>query len=157
MKMRESEMSKHNKAFSTSKLCILTTGSIFICIIIAVFILINYKQDMLDTAIYGTMITVSGTIFGSNLCWYSKKAASENHYKLRMSMYVDTVTQRLYFNEEMMKLKIKYNMSDEDIEAINGEGDIDELMDDSLQSVKDKLDNDREDYESPNELRNDSI
>ena len=57
------------------------------------------------------IITVSGTIFGSNLCWYSKKAASENQYKLRMSLFADSAKVRLDYNEKMMLIMKKYNMT----------------------------------------------
>ena len=137
---------------TTSKIWLAITGIIFVLVTTFSLYSISNSESVLDTTVLVTAISVSGAIFGSNLVWYSKKSASENHYKLRMSMYEDVVNQRLYFNEEMLKLKDKYNASDDDIEQINTDGEIDDLMDDALHNVKDKLDRDQDDVESPNEL-----
>lgn len=153
----ESSIRKHDKNVTTTKVWLFVTGFLFISSLALIIILLNFNQTAYDTAIYGTIVAVTGAIFGSNLCWYSKKSTYENQYKLRMSMYEDTVNQRLYFNEEMMKLMKKYEMTDYDIEKINNSGDIDEFMDDALSSAKDKLDESQNDSESPNELQQFSI
>lgn len=155
----DSEIKKNDKKFTYSKIQVLITGLIFItCISFAAYLYISGKiTDAFDTTAIVTMITVSGAIFGSNLCWYSKKAASENHYKLRMSLFVDSAKVRLDYNENMMKLMKKYNMTQEDINIINESGDLDEMMDSSLQDVVCDLDNTREDADSVNTLDNFNI
>lgn len=154
---KDKSMENHNKKITTSKICLVTTGFIFVSITIVCLLSIIHSESIFDTTVFVTAITVSGGIFGSNLVWYSKKSASENHYKLRMSMYEDVVNQRLYFNEEMLKLRKKYNVSEDVMENINNYGEIDEMMDDALCNVKDKLDRDQDDIESPNELQNFNI
>ena len=152
--LKEKAMLKHdNKKVTTHKVWIAITGLMFITVTIFGLISISFSPTVFDTTVYATAITVSGAIFGSNLVWYAKKSASENQYKLRMSMYEDVVNQRLYFNEEMLKLKQKYNACDEDIEQINMNGEIDEFMDDALNDVRGGLDSSRDDAESPNELQ----
>ena len=142
------------KRFTTSKLHVIATGTIFTIVMILVILLyLTGKIDnTFDTTAIVTMITVTGGIFGSTLVWYSKKAASENHYKLRMALYRDAAATRLEFNEEMLKLKQKYEANDEDIEAIENQSDMDEMMDSALQSTISELDTCRDDSESENTL-----
>ena len=135
-----------------SKVLVFVSAIIFIFTIIVSFLVQWRITDVFDTAICVTAIGTTGGIFGSCLLWYSKKVASENQYLLRMSMYEDVVNQRLYFNEEMLKLKKKYKVSDETLEEINESGEIDEMMDEALTKVSDKLNEAQEDSESPNEL-----
>ena len=144
------------KRFTTSKLHVIATGIIFVSTMIFAMILYlsSNIDSTFDTAAVVTMITVSGSIFGSTLCWYSKKAASENHYKLRMALYRDSAVTRLAFNKEMMKMKQKYEMTDEDIADIEANGEADEMMDSALSSAIENLDSMRDDCESPNEIQN---
>lgn len=155
MFIKDSEINRHEKRITWSKLIVVFTGAMFLLSV--GFVMYMYIAGKIDTAYDTTAIvtcvTVSGTIFGSNLCWYSKKAASENHYKLRMGLYTDSAQIRLQFNEEMMKLKQKYNMTDEDIAEIDDSGDIDDMMNGAIQDVISDLDSCRDDADSPNEIQ----
>ena len=94
-----------DKKFTMSKLIVAFTGLIFVSLVI--FVVAMYLTGQIvntyDTTAVVTCITISGSIFGSNLCWYSKKAAGENHYKLRISLYEESSKIRLQYNEDMMK------------------------------------------------------
>ena len=140
--MNNNEMKNHEKKFTYSKIQVFITGVIFLSSILFVaYLYISGKiTDAFDTTAIVTMITVSGAIFGSNLCWYSKKAASENQYKLRMSLFADSARVRLDYNEKMMLLMKKYNMSQADIDRINESGDSDDFMESSIQDVVTGLD-----------------
>ena len=140
--MNNNEMKNHEKKFTYSKIQVFITGVIFLSSILFVaYLYISGKiTDAFDTTAIVTIITVSGAIFGSNLCWYSKKAASENQYKLRMSLFADSAKVRLDYNEKMMVLMKKYNMSQEDIDRINESGDSDDFMESSIQDVVTGLD-----------------
>lgn len=146
---------KDEKKVSWSKGQIVLTSSIFIFNLGFVYYmyLSGRIETVLDTALLVSCVTVSGAIFGSNLVWYSKKAASENHYKLRMSLYENSSKVRLEYNEKMMKLMRQYNMSQEELEIINSTGDMDEMMDSALSSTISGLDTDMEDADSPNEMQ----
>ena len=137
-----SETKNREKKFTYSKIQVFITGVIFLSSILFVaYLYISGKiTDAFDTTAIVTMITVSGAIFGSNLCWYSKKAASENQYKLRMSLFADSARVRLDYNEKMMLLMKKYNMTQEDIDRINESGDSDDFMESSIQDVVTGLD-----------------
>ena len=140
--MNNNEMKNHEKKFTYSKIQVFITGVIFLSSILFVaYLYISGKiTDAFDTTAIVTMITVSGAIFGSNLCWYSKKAASENQYKLRMSLFADSARVRLDYNEKMMLLMKKYNMTQEDIDRINESGNSDDFMESSIQDVVTGLD-----------------
>ena len=135
-------MNNHEKKFTYSKIQVFITGVIFLSSILFVaYLYISGKiTDAFDATAIVAIITVSGAIFGSNLCWYSKKAASENQYKLRMSLFADSARVRLDYNEKMMLLMKKYNMTQEDIDKINESGDSDDFMESSIQDVVTGLD-----------------
>ena len=152
--IHEKEIEKNQKKFTWSKIVVLVNGLLFLSTVI--FVMYMYIAGKInsayDTTAIVTCVTVTGTIFGSNICWYSKKAASENHYKLRMGLYNDATRIRLQYNEEMMKLKKKYKMSDEDIADIDESGDIDDMMNGAIQDVISDLDTVRDDADSPNQI-----
>ena len=147
-------MNNNEKKFTYSKIQVFITGVIFLSSILFVaYLYISGKiTDAFDTTAIVTMITVSGAIFGSNLCWYSKKAASENQYKLRMSLFADSAKVRLDYNEKMMVLMKKYNMTQEDIDRINESGDSDDFMESSIQDVVTGLDTAKDIADSENTI-----
>lgn len=144
-----------NKKVSWSKGQTLLTAALFIIVLGFVFYmyLSGKIETAIDTTILVSCVTVSGSIFGSNLVWYSKKAASENHYKLRMSLYKEATSIRLDYNEKMMKLMKENDMCEEDIEKIDSMSDIDEMMDSALNCTVSELDNQLEDADSKNEMQ----
>ena len=152
--MNDIEKKNLEKKFTYSKIQVLITGIIFLSSVLFVaYLYISGKiTDAFDTTAIVTIITVSGAIFGSNLCWYSKKAASENQYKLRMSLFADSAKVRLDYNEKMMVLMKKYNMSQEDVNRINESGDSDDFMESSIQDVVTGLDTAKDIADSENTI-----
>ena len=152
--MNNNEMKNHEKKFTYSKIQVFITGVIFLSsILVVAYLYISGKiTDAFDTTAIVAIITASGSIFGSNLCWYSKKAASENQYKLRMSLFADSARVRLDYNEKMMLLMKKYNMSQEDIDIINESGDSDDFMESSIQDVVTGLDTAKDIADSENTI-----
>ena len=147
---------KKDEKLTYSKWIVIMTGLIFVaCISIVFFIFLADRVDsMIDVGILGTCVTVTGTIFGSNLCWYSKKAAGENNYKLRISLYKESADVRINYNEKMMQLMKKYNVSEMDLSNIDANSDIKEMMDDALSDTINNLDMNRDDAASLNEVEN---
>ena len=152
--MNNNEMKNQERKFTYSKILVFITGVVFLSSILFVaYLYISGKiTDAFDTTAIVTIITVSGAIFGSNLCWYSKKAASENQYKLRMSLFADSAKVRLDYNEKMMVLMKKYNMSQEDVDRINESGDSDDFMESSIQDVVTGLDTAKDIADSENTI-----
>ena len=158
-------MSKKNldgykeKRVTWSKGNVVCTGTIFVASVgLAFWLYISGNiQNMYDVSVIVTLISVTGAIFGSNLVWYSKKASAENQYKLRMSMYKEAAKARLEYNEQMMILKKKYEMTQEDIDNIDMTGDMDDFMDSALSDVRSKLDESQNEFESPDNLETFSL
>lgn len=150
---KERSLEKHDKKVTYSKGLPIITGIIFIITLIVCIICINANQNIMDTAVMVTAISVTGAIFGSCLVWYFKKAGSENQYKLRMSMYEDVVNQRLYFTEEMLKLRLKYCASEDDIAEIDAIGEIDDLMEETFQNMNNKMNQEQDEFETPNDIQ----
>ncbi|MBR6289396.1 MAG: hypothetical protein IKR19_08675 [Acholeplasmatales bacterium] len=151
---KERSLVKNDKKVTYSKGIPIITGALFILTLIVCIILSNFNKNVFDTTVMVTSISVTGAIFGSSLIWYFKKAGSENQYKLRMSMYEDVVNQRLYFTEEMLKLRIKYGASEDDIAEIDAIGEIDDLMEETFQNMNNKMNQEQDEFETPNDLQN---
>lgn len=145
---------KNDKKVTWSKGMLLCSTLIFISVIGLVFWLYisGNIQNMYDVTLLATVVTVTGGIFGSNLVWYSKKAGSENQYKLRMAMYEESAKVRLDFNEKMMQMKKKYDMTEDDIIDIDSSGDMDEFMDAASSNVTAGLDEAQTEFDSPDTL-----
>lgn len=143
-----------DKKVTWSKGMLLCSTLIFISVIGLVFWLYisGNIQNMYDVTLLATVVTVTGGIFGSNLVWYSKKAGSENQYKLRMGMYEESAKVRLNYNEKMMQMKLQYNMTEDDIMEIDSTGDVDEFMDSALSNATAGLDEAQLEFDSPNTL-----
>ena len=75
-------------------------------------------DSFVDTAVFCTSLTVVGGILGTAIIQYFKKSATENIPKIQTSLYKDTMDIRLEYNEKMMELKHKYNMTNDDIYEI---------------------------------------
>ena len=145
---------KHEKKVTWSKGMLLCSALIFISVIALVFWLYisGNIQNMYDVTLLATVVTVTGGIFGSNLVWYSKKAGSENQYKLRMGMYEESAKVRLEYNVKMMMLTHKYNMTQDEIEQIDASGDMDEFMQNALDNATSGLDEAQMEFDSPNTI-----
>lgn len=120
-------------------------SKIITIISIVLFGIVLYKSftcnatDYMDTAFIVTAITVTGGICGTCIVWMLKKSQSENVIKIRMGMYEDVKRVQLDFNEQMLILQNKYNVSDEDLQNILGHGDIDDFADEVLQETNSEM------------------
>lgn len=141
-----------NKKITYSKLLPILTGFIF-CI--ALYVAFNVDiSNIYDTTIYTSAISVTGAIFGSTVVWYSKKASSENQYKLRMGLYSESIDQRLRYNEAMMKLRQEYCVDDMAMMQIDEDGNADEFMQNALDNAVNTLDEAQTDADSQNQIEN---
>ena len=143
-----------DKKVTFSKILLMVTGTIFIAV--GIFVAYMYGSGKIanayDTTAIVTLITVTGTIFASNLCWYSKKSASENHYKLRMSLYKESADVRYEFNEKMAKLMKDYKLTQYDVDEIESKSNCDEFMNDALTNTVMELDTLQAISESENQI-----
>lgn len=135
-----------------SKLLPIITGIIFIFCLIVGFM--TDFSTIVDVSFYVTAITVSGSTFGTTIVFYTKKAQTENNVKLKTEMYRVASKERLKYNEQMMKLKKKYSISDEEISEIELESPMDEFESAALSSIDDIIGEAEADANTPIELQN---
>ena len=97
---RNKKNTYEEKKITWSKGSLLCSGSIFFAVVCLVFWLYisGNIQNMYDVTLLVSLVSVSGAIFGSNLVWYSKKAASENQYKLRQNNVRKLEFERIIIN-----------------------------------------------------------
>ena len=145
-----------DKKVTWSKGALFCSGFIFVSVIVFVFWLYisGEIQNAYDVSLLITVVTVSGSIFGSNLVWYSKKACSENQYKLRIHMYEESARVRLNYNESMIKLTKQYDISREELDMIDSDGDMDDMMNSALINVTSGLDEAQSESDSANSIEN---
>lgn len=100
----------------------------------------DYTQ-MFDTTVYVTAITISGGIFGVCLKAYMSKAKAENIYKVQKTMYEDIMKTKISYNEQMMQLINKYNITQDEIDAVDLTNPINEGMDGIVSDMKENINN----------------
>lgn len=131
---------KLNKQFQFSKLIIVIMLIIFVYTLYQVLHFQFNTDSYVDTAAFCTIFTVVGGVFGTALIQYFKKSATENIPKIQTSLYKETTDIRLEYNKQMMELKHKYNMTDDDIYEIENQSQIDEISDNVLSNAVSELD-----------------
>lgn len=143
------------KWFSWSKGVLFLTSLIFVFVLafVSYMYMSNQISNVTDVAALVAMITVSGSIFGANITWYSKKAAAENQFKLRSASYKEAANIRLEYNKEMMKLMKEFEMDEDMVQKIEDKSDMDEIMDNAFGRVNSNLDSNEEEFSNVDEIQ----
>ena len=142
---------KKEKKLQYSKLLPIVTFVIFV-----VCLYKGYTADfstMLDTSFYVTAITLSGGIFGSSIVWYMKKSQSENTVKLKTELYKVASQERLHYNEQMIIMKNKYMLSDEEMMEIENDSPMDDFETNALSDIEATINDAQSDADSSVELQ----
>lgn len=116
-----------------SKILPLLTGLIFVAVLIKGFTM--DFSTVIDTAFYVTATTVSGGIFGTCIVNYLRKSQLENVQKIKENVYEIATNERLKFIREYLKLKQEYNLTDMEMQEIDGLSPMDEFEADALSSL----------------------
>lgn len=144
-----------DKKFTFSKIIVVLSWIIFVlCLIVDI---ISANSNVYDTSVLVVATSVCGAITGSTTIWYQKKATAENQYKLKMGLYTVSVDQQLRFNEEMLKLQKKYNVSEEELAELNEKGSADEFVNAALNSTIEAVDNVISECDAPDEIHSFNI
>lgn len=123
--------------YQYSKKIPIITGIIFIVMVLLIFFQnATGNYDYVNASVSISIISISGGIFGSSIIWYLKKAQVENSFKLRCMQFEKASEQRLKFIEGTLKLQKKYNVTSQQIEEIEFQNPIDEMEEESLNSLK---------------------
>lgn len=130
-------MNKKKKKFEFSKVIVVLVNAIFMCVLY--YCLKQDYSSILDASVFLSAITSSGAIALTTDVWYMKKSQAEHVSGISSYTYGDIMDIRLHYNEEMMKLKKKYNMTDYDVSKIETESPMDDISEDALNRTEQKL------------------
>ena len=140
------------KKLQYSKIIPIATGLLFCACLYTAFN-VDYST-VLDVSVYVTALTISGSGFISSIIWYLKKSQAENVFKLKIELYKQASRERLHYNEQMIVLKNKYFLSDEELVEIENESPMDDFEESALSDVTMSTDEAMNDATSPVELEN---
>ena len=107
-----------------------------------------------DTTVYVTAITISGGIFGVCLKSYMSKSKAENIYKIQKTIYEEIMNIKLQYNEAMMKLVQKYQITQNDIDMIDMDSPINDGVNDILSDMKENINNHLYDTKIEDDIEN---
>lgn len=133
---------------------ILAIGSL---VLFVISLLQGFTTDLsqaYDTTIYVTAITISGGIYGVCLKSYMSKSKAENIYKIQKTMYEDIMDIKLRYNEGMMQLSQKYNMTQSDIDMIDNVSPISDGATNILNDMNESINNHLCDVKTEDEIEN---
>ena len=117
-----------------SKKIPIVTGIIFFFCLMVSFV--TPMTSVIDASIGVAAITISGSIFGTSVVAALKKFSLENAYILKLEMFKQSSRERLKYNESMLKLMKKYNVTKEDVGEIEEDSFMDEMNDETLDSLQ---------------------
>lgn len=143
-------MMKHKIQFSK----ILTIGSLMLFVWA---LLKGFSMDftqVYDTTVYVTAITISGGIFGVCLKSYMSKSKAENIYKVQQTMYENIMNVKLAYNEHMMQLIQKYNITQDEIDVNEFDSPINNGVDSIMNDMRENIDNHLYDTKTEDEIEN---
>lgn len=112
-----------------SKVLPVVTGLIFIAVLVWGF------RDGVDTTYSLTALGTSSAIFCAALVSYMRKSQLENVQNIKGNVYKLATDERLRFIEESYKLKLKYGMTDADIQEAEMASPMDEFESEALNSM----------------------
>lgn len=144
-------MNKESK-FQFSK--ILTIGSLLLFIWSLFQGFVTDFTQVYDTTVYVTAITISGGIFGVCLKSYMSKSKAENIYKIQKTIYEEIMNVKLQYNEAMMKLIQKYQITQNDIDMVDMDSPINDGVNEILSDMKENINNHLYDVKSEDDVEN---
>lgn len=139
-----------DKKIQYSKMIPIVTGLLF-CICLYKAFNVDYST-VLDVSVYVTALTISGSGFISGIIWYLKKSQAENVFKLKIELYKQASREKLYYNEQMIVLKNKYILSDDEMMEYD-DSTMDSFVESALSDVTSTADNAMDEATSPVELQ----
>lgn len=142
----------NNKKIQYSKLLPLFTGIIFACCLLKVFTM--DFSNYVDLTAYATAITVSGSIFGTTIVWYMKKAQVENNVKLKIELYKTAFQEQLKYKEQMFIIKNKYLLNNEEFAEMEMDNPLSGLGEEIYASIEDTINTSQCEAESTVEIQN---
>ena len=142
---------KEKKHIQYSKTIPVITGLLF-CVCLYKAFTVDYST-VLDVSIYASALTISGGLLGSSIIFYLKKSQAENVFKIKIELYKQASREKLYYNEQMIKIKNRYMLSEDEMMELENDSTMDEFVDAALSDVTSTTDNAMDDATSQVELQ----
>ena len=139
------------KHIQYSKTILVALGIVF-CVCLYKAFTVDYST-VLDVSIYASALTISGGMLGTGILQYYKKSQAENVFKLKIELYKQASREKLYYNEQMIKLKSRYILSEEEMMELENDSTMDGFVDSALSDATSTADNAMDDATSPVELQ----
>ena len=136
---------KPDTCLTYSKKLPIITGIIFAFTVVFCLLFANYEM----TTVYVTAITATGGCFTGVLVRYMSKAQAENVYKLDIASYKDKSEVELTQLEKIVELQKKYGITEDDILNARLKSDLDEMLNEDFQKVRNNVDNAKADATRP--------
>ena len=92
-------------------------------------------SSVVDVSFYVTAITISGSIVAGTFIFYYRKSQQENCVKLKSQMYRIASEERLKYNEKMILLKSRYQLSDDELRELETDSPMDDFEQQALDSI----------------------
>lgn len=136
MKEKKLQYSKILATVSLLTFLIILFGSVGFMI----YLMLYSDITILDTAIFVSALSITGSIYGLTAKHYYNKAALENCSNIRKGVYEEILKNRLKYNEEMIKLKSRYMLSDEEVAELELDNPFASMSDEALGRINSKID-----------------
>lgn len=136
-------MSKLNLKFRKPRTSKLIMWIFIILFLYVIYEGVNYdfsSVTYMDTAIFCACIASAGGILGAIITKYLNNSNCENIPRIQMNLYKQSMKLRLEYNEEMMKLKQKYSITDDEVCEIESGSHMGEITDSILNNTITELD-----------------
>ena len=143
---------KEKQKMQYSKLLPVFTGIVFVCCLFRAFT-VDFS-NYVDLTVYATSITVSGGIWGTTVVGYMKKAQVENNVKLKIELYRVAFQEQLKYKEQMLIIKNKYLLSEEEFMDMEDDSPIMDLEGTIFSSIEETINVSQSDAESAIEIQN---
>lgn len=135
------------------------TSKIIMWLFIALFVYVivggvNYDFSditVIDASIYCACIASVGGILGAIITKYYNNSNAENIPKIQLNLYKESMDIRLKYNEKMMILKNKYEITSDDVADIESDSNMNEvaegILDTAISELNDKAAKSHEDVD----------
>lgn len=128
-----------SKILATATMIIFSTVLLF-CLYIMMLLIMSGNSNVYDYAVLTGAMTVTGGLFGTTIKHYYSKAGLQNVAQIRKGTYREIMEVRLKYEEELLKLQNKYNVSKETIEEIDYDSPFKEMSESVLSHTSSKID-----------------
>lgn len=137
--MKEKKHVEYSKILATASLIIFLI-TLLSSLVFMGYLMLCTDVSLIDTAIFVTSISVTGSIYALTSKHYYNKSMMQNCANIRKGVYSEILNCRLSYNKEMLKLQNSYELEKDYIRDIDIENPFNEMSETALGRINHKLD-----------------